>query len=351
MTRIGLLTGIGRTIDAFFPEIMERWRQHGHEVFPAAGEPGRFDLDLIEGVSRNPHPSNTRALGPLRQWAERRRLDVVITNTATASTLARVARLPCPVIYFCHGLHWSAAAPKARDVLWKGVERSLIPRTDGVVTLNGEDHAWFEDRFPDTDRLVRLEFGVGVDTDRFARSTPPSLADGLRLLWIGEFSARKRPMDAVAVARTLADSGMDFRLSMAGLGPLRQNVERAIEREGLTGVIRCPGHVDIPNYLAKAHALVHTASWEGLPRVVLEALSVGRPTFGYAVKGVRDLPTMLSPYGDTDALARQIERHEWTDDLTGYPAVEDLSSAAAADRLLEVVDMVLSSGDRRGRDV
>ena len=50
------------------------------------------------------------------------------------------------------------------------------------------------------------------------------------------------------------------------------------------------GSADPVPYLREAHALVQTSKWEGLPRVALEAVAVGRPTVGFDVKGVQDIP-------------------------------------------------------------
>ena len=56
------------------------------------------------------------------------------------------------------------------------------------------------------------------------------------------------------------------------------------------------------------HALLHTSEREGLPRVQLEAAAIGRPSFGYDIRGVRDAPgaTAVGRAGDTDVLARAV---------------------------------------------
>ncbi len=50
-----------------------------------------------------------------------------------------------------------------------------------------------------------------------------------------------------------------------------------------------PGQVDPRPYLAEADALVHTASWEGYCRTLMEASFVGLPAVSYDVKGCRDV--------------------------------------------------------------
>src|SRR5690606_15419910 len=70
------------------------------------------------------------------------------------------------------------------------------------------------------------------------------------------------------------------------------------------GRVKLHGRVDPVPYFARADALVQTARWEGLPRVALEAIAMGRPTVGYDVKGVQDIPgAYLAPPGNVEALA------------------------------------------------
>lgn len=59
--------------------------------------------------------------------------------------------------------------------------------------------------------------------------------------------------------------------------------------------------------LQRAHALLHTAALEGLPRILLEGLVMGRRAFAFDVKGVRDVPhAFLAPDEDVAGLARLV---------------------------------------------
>ena len=165
--RIGVLTSVGRTLDAFFPQIIAGWEEAGHEVFCAAGSTPESPLtfDLIEGLTQQPSPANWRVPGRLVSWAQDRRLDVVVTNTATASMLVRVRRMPCKLVYFCHGLHWNDGRHPAQLV-----EGALARRADSIITINSDDHAWLSRRHRN---VVLLGQGVGVPEDAYAWSPSP----------------------------------------------------------------------------------------------------------------------------------------------------------------------------------
>ena len=309
--RIGVLASVGHMVDSFFSDIITSWRTAGHEVSVAAGTGTRDGAErIIPGLTRRPGPGVARAWSGLRSWAQEEQLDVILTNTATASAVARTARLQIPVVYFCHGLHWNKGRA-ASDRLWQVVERLLLRHTAGVITINSDDHAWFDRRLR-ADRILRLPTGVGLSPDTYPRVPPPG-AEGdpaestLRLAWIGEFSTRKRPHLALEVAASLRQAGVKFALQMVGEGALWGPTNEAIRRRGLANDVTAAGSADAAAVLAASHALIHTSAWEGLPRVMLEALAVGRPTYAFDVKGVRDVPqARLFPEDQPSLLARHV---------------------------------------------
>jgi len=306
--RIGLLSSIPVTLDAFFPSWVERWRAEGHHVAPASG-PGEGGAAagiegsvVIRGITRDPSLINGTAHRRLRAWARHERLDVILTNTATASAIVRTARTGVPVVYFCHGLHVTDH-PRRRDRAFLAVERSLLRSTAGVVVLSGADEDWFAARARPGTPVLRLPAGVGLDLARFASVHMPPAGDGLRLVWIGEMVRNKRPLDALAVVANLRGLGVDVTLTMLGEGPLVQRV-----RSATSAGVDVVGRQDPVSAIAASHALLHTSEREGLPRVQLEAAAIGRPSFGYDIRGVRDAPgaTAVGSTGDTDTLARGI---------------------------------------------
>jgi glycosyltransferase involved in cell wall biosynthesis len=343
--RLGLLTSVGRTLD-FFPEMIETWRKAGVEVFPAAGTPPRIvEAEIIRGLTQSPRPVSILAPVHLRQWIRRRELDVVVTNTAVASALVRTTPTPTPIVYFCHGLHWSSAA---RFQPWSAVEALLAKRTLASIVLNEDDREWMVGRLG-ADRVAKLPYGIGVPVEAFPRSAPPDLDGTVRLAWLGDFTPRKRPQLAVDVARRLAASGLDFVLTMGGDGPLRSTIGEEVQRSGLGARVLTPGRVDTAALLKGSHAVVHTATWEGLSRVLLEAAAVGRNSYGFDVKGVRDAPGVrVVPDGDSAALAQAL-----SDDLARNLPAQDFPPAQAmsAERQAELVLQNLRrwlAGEARG---
>lgn len=318
--RIGLLASTGGMLDSFFTEIAESWRSRGHTVSFGAGTPMvSAQATVIPGLSRRPDPRMVRALAGLRHWSDREDLDVIVTNSATASALVRLAGTRAPVVYFCHGLHWNETH-SIGDRIWPVIERMLLPRTAGVISLNSDDRRWFA-RHLDGSRHLHLPAGVGLDlADYPIRELP----DGpLRLCWIGEFSTRKRPHLALDTASELYRRGTDFHLEMLGEGTFRTQIRAEIADRGLAGIVTAEGPGDAAAALSRSHALLHTAQWEGLPRVMLESLAIGRRSYAFDVKGVRDIPlAQLTADGDSPGLAARIVA-DWDSGRLREPLVFD----------------------------
>lgn len=342
--RVGLLAGVDRTIDAFFLRMIDQWKSQGVEVSIATGDaPLGSGHVRVPHLNRRPGLESFGALRELRRW--RSDQDVVLTNTAVASALVRMTRSETPVVYFTHGLHWNKPIG-LRTLPWRVIEAELLSRTAGMIVLNDEDETWVRQRYRGP--IKRLVFGVGLDVSHYSRR-PPIDDPVLRLAWMGELSARKRPLHAVLLATRLKEAGVPFHLNIWGLGALHSEVEAAIRETKLDAEVTLAGFGDSRDAIGSSHALVHTATWEGLPRSVLEAAALGRPTFGYAVKGVRGAPaTITVPDGDYPAMANEIESHWSAGALrrpaSNLPSLSDLDDRHAADHILDFVNQVAMSG-------
>ena len=157
----------------------------------------------------------------------------------------------------------------------------------------------------------------GVDLERF-RATPPPPAEVLTILAVGPLVPKKG-------FRILLDaaSGLlaPFRLRIVGAGPQRAALERQVAELGLRDRVDLAGprtHDDLPAELAAAHIVVvpsvpdANGASDGLPNVVLEAMSCGRPVVASDIGAVSSAVTdgrtgVLVPPGDAEALAGALE--------------------------------------------
>ncbi|WP_049564227.1 glycosyltransferase family 4 protein [Nonomuraea sp. SBT364] len=160
-----------------------------------------------------------------------------------------------------------------------------------------------------------------------------------------ELGAGERPV-VLTIARLAQQKGLESLLDVAagpwtgprplfviaGEGPLREALQRRIDRERLP-VMLLGNRDDVPDLLAAAAVAVWPSRWEGQPLSLSETLMAGRPVVATAVGGIPDLvgdAGALVPYGDVTAL-RAAVREVITD-----PAVAAGRAAAAARRGAEL---------------
>lgn len=135
------------------------------------------------------------------------------------------------------------------------------------------------------------------------------------LICVGRLSAKKAHTLLIEAAHKLAHKGFEFKLVLAGDGEIRTELEELIARYGLTKQIRITGWISseqVREEMLAARALVLPSFSEGLPVVIMEAMSLRRPVLATYVAGIPELVLSgengwLFPAGSVDSLANAIE--------------------------------------------
>lgn len=128
-------------------------------------------------------------------------------------------------------------------------------------------------------------------------------------LFVGRIDAQKGIETLLAAADLMAKRRPDWRLAMAGDGPLGGLLEGRREARSSGSNILWLGHrSDVPALLAAADLLVLPSLWEGMPNVILEAMAAGKAVIATDVEGSNELVVAgesgwLVPKNDPVALA------------------------------------------------
>ncbi|GAA5784515.1 glycosyltransferase [Chitiniphilus shinanonensis] len=199
-----------------------------------------------------------------------------------APTVALVNRLAKKVIGVSHGVVATLTA--------QGVDAARC-----VAVLNGIDPT---QPLPDG-APVRARLGIPDDALVFGT--------------VGSLIARKsnhHVLDALARAQLPGD----WRLLLVGEGREREALQQQAAQLGLADKVIFAGFQREPlPWVAAMDVCILASSSEGLPRVVLEAMLLGKPVIGSAVVGTRELVVdgdtgLLYPYGDIAALSERLSR-------------------------------------------
>lgn len=142
-----------------------------------------------------------------------------------------------------------------------------------------------------------------------AREESPCL-DEEYIVYVGRLAASKRHDRALEAYKK---SGVNEKLLIVGEGEMREKIEENIKRLELENKVVLCGFQSNPYAIIKrAKLLILTSDYEGLPTVLIEALSLGVPVISTdCPSGPReilqeDMPDALVGVDDTAGLAKQI---------------------------------------------
>jgi glycosyltransferase involved in cell wall biosynthesis len=269
--------------------------------------------------------TDLRAVVELVRLLRRERPDVVHTHSSKAGVIGRLAARLAGVPVIVHTVHgWSfhegmGRLPRALAV---AVERLAARVTSAMVVVADRDadigRAARIAR-PDSYALVRSGVDLaafrGAASQRAAARLALGVPEGVPLVGtITRLFPQKDPRTLLHAARRIVDARPDARVVVVGDGPLRDEVEALVDELGLRRNVTLLGSMtDVAALLPGFDVFLLSSRWEGLPRVVIEAMAVGVPVVSTDVGGVSEavddgITGLLAPAGDDGALAAAVLR-------------------------------------------
>lgn len=215
------------------------------------------------------------------------------------------------------GTGWKARVLRP---LIKRIYRSILTaRRVRVVFQNPDDLQTFSNDglvVPNRTILIR---GSGVNIHRFApRPGQPNVPPVPIVLFAARVNGDKGVYEFVEAARRLREKGVEATFQLAGSpdpGNPTAVPAATLESWRTEGAVDLLGHVDgIEEIMSQASIVVlPTHGGEGVPRVLLEAASMGKPIVATDVPGCREAVVdgengYLVTVKDVDSLANTIDR-------------------------------------------
>lgn len=264
------------------------------------------------------------------------------SGTAAALALAAARARPARLVVMLTRLDDADRAPARRLLGRRDLPRAL-GLADAVIVHNREDGATLlATGACDAERPVIVVPGAGVDLQRFAATPLPPPSAGLTFLCIARRDERSGVLDFCEAARAVRQRAPQARFVLAGPDGIGRGAVDAARLAPYAGSVEIGGEVaDVRPLLAACHVVVVPSRNEGMPRVLAEALSCGRPVIASAIGGCRDgiderVNGILVPPGDAAALAAAIESVLKRPDL--IPAMSR-ASRLKAERRFDVAEV------------
>ena len=314
------------------------------------GDVRRFELAHLR---REVRPwSDLRALGELRAAIRSFAPTIVHTHSSKAGVLGRLAarleRVPS-VVHSIHGFGFGPHQARAVRAAFLALERRAARWTTAFVAVsqaNLDTGLRLGLFLPDAARVIRS----GIDLNMFRRHSggaavraklgiPPRAPLVVQLAC---FKPQKAPERFVTLAARVAARHPDAHFLLVGDGALRPSLERARAVAGLEGRLHLPGwRRDTPAIYDAATVVTLTSRFEGLPRVLVEALAAGVPVVAMAVDGVVEVVRdgvngFLAEAGDVAAMVTRVDQLLAQDELRASLAARTGEGLEEFDRDLTV---------------
>jgi glycosyltransferase involved in cell wall biosynthesis len=187
---------------------------------------------------------------------------------------------------------------------------------DGVITTNRLTQAIVKSlHLIDQDKIFYAPYGVtDNNTSIFKKDS-----NILRIAWVGRLeNKQKRILDLYRILLTLDKYDMNYILTIAGDGPLRDDIINLLDRWIKNGKVRLAGLLDknsLDRFYANHDILLITSEWETGPIVAWEAMLAGVAVVSSKYIGisleqalVNEETALLFPVGNCDIAASQIHR-------------------------------------------
>jgi glycosyltransferase involved in cell wall biosynthesis len=220
------------------------------------------------------------------------------------------------------GLSYTFTA-HAKDIFHESTRREDLERklrdAAGVVTVSDYNVSYLRSEYGGAAAGVRRIYN-GIDLEAFSYKAPVNRRPSI--LAIGRLVEKKGFGDLLQACARLAAQGRPVDCRIIGAGPLEAELRAHAARLGVDTSVVFPGprpQSEIMREIAQASVCVvpcvlgSDGNRDGLPTVLLEAMSLGTPCVATPVTGIPEIihdgiTGLLIPEHDPGALAAAIER-------------------------------------------
>ena len=288
-------------------------REEGIELHP---------IYSLQRKGKNP-VKDLRLISELKNAYRKHRIDLAIHFTIKPNIYGSIAahRVGIPSISVVTGLGYTFLSRGLSNRAAQLLYRYAFRQNQLTIFQNPDDRNLFIDRHLVSKDRSTVVLGSGIDVDTYEMDVPVPIEPtflfvgrllhdkGIRELLQGfdEFSTKHPEAKLIIVGDP--DTGNPTSISEKELLPFRN--KKSIDFVGFQS--------DVRPYIRKAGAVILPSYREGVPRTLLEALSMGRPVITTDVPGCREIVVpgqngWLIPSHDSQALARTLKEFYLTPD-------------------------------------
>ncbi|MFC3883539.1 glycosyltransferase family 4 protein [Bacillus songklensis] len=315
MKKILQVCAIDVSVDTLLGPLIQALMNEQYTVHVACTDTGHFKKLQDQGfhmievpIDRKISPlSNIKSIIKLYALMKKEQYDIVHVHTPVAAALGRMAAKMAGVkqiVYTAHGFYFHDGMPRVQYRFFYELERFLAKHfTDYLLLQSKEDYELcLEKSFKETSRICHI--GNGVDV--YSRFHPNKVAaakeklrqelgiadDDIVICFIGRLVREKGIFELIESFRLLKEKHQQTKLLVIGdlsLSERDQTSYKELQKLMKDEKVIATGfRKDIPELLSISDIFVLPSYREGLPRSILEAMSMGKPIIATNIRGCRE---------------------------------------------------------------
>jgi glycosyltransferase involved in cell wall biosynthesis len=270
------------------------------DIFDEAHATGALVRTMPELVREVQPLKDIRALFGLVRLMRRGRYTIVHTHSSKGGIIgrlaARLAGVPI-VIHTVHGYAFNQYHSAFERQVYRWLEWLCGRLTDHIIVISRPLlERTLRNRIASSPRLSVIHSGIDVQQyagerdHRAARQIVGAPANARVLGCVARLVEGKGHDDLLRAFALVHAQRPDTHLVLVGDGPLRSELEQQARDSGIAGAVTFLGlRRDVPQLLPAFDVFILMSLWEGMGRVLLEAMASGCPVVATRVDGIIDL--------------------------------------------------------------
>lgn len=263
-------------------------------------------------ITRSGSPSDIVNILRIRKIIKQNNYDIVHCHSTKAGFVGRLATFLSNhpnVVYSPHGFMFCDTRIKLRRLLYLNLEKYLGYLTNKLIAVSGSERDLaLQHNIVPNKKIITLYNSIDpsdFDDFNYVNKVPDKMLQNnseIIIGTVGRLYYQKDPITLIKSFKIINERFPNTKLIIVGDGPLEQVCIKLINELGLETKIDLAGYQkNSKSYYKMFDIFILSSHYEGLPYALLEAMSMGIPSVGTDVVGIKDLIL----HGKTGYLAQE----------------------------------------------